>query len=497
MEKAYETWRNITYEQIRNGKGITVFAETILPHASLWNGIKNAVTELREFNLKRGEVIILQKEPSPEFLYYFFACIRENLPLAIVQPGENAAIDNIRPSLIIENDKIIQARKNSGNHSNTERLNMFRNIMLILGTSGTTGDRKFIALSHKSVLSVIESHKPFLNLKGARVLSVLPWQHAFGLILDLLPALFYASEVIRDPAAGKNTTGILSMLDTFQITHLSAVPVIYERLLAKTEDESKIRSLHGIIGGAPVRNHLARKLKDSNLRIGYGQTEASPGITLGAKGDFEENYLGKALGCNVKIINDQIHFSGPNVFFGYIKNGKISLARDIQMPPVATVNKSLQGEYPWIATGDLAEEQEGRIYFSGRIDDNFKLQDGRMFHAAAEEQKIKDQIHHIFLNQQQDLQNKESCFITFIEKEGQPCLLISLDPARTAYSFIASFLEKVTRQWLYIPPENWVFSEKGTVDRNHMKEIASRFYIEPSEKQAQNQKFSVENELGN
>jgi long-subunit acyl-CoA synthetase (AMP-forming) len=55
----------------------------------------------------------------------------------------------------------------------------------LLRTSGTGGQRKRIALSDANLFVVLRSHLPILGLKARhRLLSTLPWSHAFGLVLE-------------------------------------------------------------------------------------------------------------------------------------------------------------------------------------------------------------------------------------------------------------------------------------------------------------------------
>ena len=72
---------------------------------------------------------------------------------------------------------------------------------------------------------------------------------------------------------------------------LSAVPDAYLCSLAG-----------GIVGGAPVRGFLRERLERTRLWVGYGQTECSPGATLGRPGEWErDDFLGRPLGCEVML----------------------------------------------------------------------------------------------------------------------------------------------------------------------------------------------------
>jgi acyl-CoA synthetase (AMP-forming)/AMP-acid ligase II len=58
-----------------------------------------------------------------------------------------------------------------------------------------------------------------------------------------------------------------------------------------------LRALRGgVVGGAPVDAELAALLAETRLRVGYGQTEAAPGVCLGAPGDWRAGAIGQPVG---------------------------------------------------------------------------------------------------------------------------------------------------------------------------------------------------------
>ena len=154
-----------------------------------------------------------------------------------------------------------------------------------------------MALSDANLHAVLSSHLPLLGLEGARVLSILPWTHAFGLIIDLLPALLAGGVVVRDPAGGRDPRSMADLLRRERITHLSGVPLAYRRLVEYTGDDSLLRQLRGgVVGGAAVTPSLAELLAGTHLRVGYGLTEASPGLSLGRPGEWVPYALGLPVG---------------------------------------------------------------------------------------------------------------------------------------------------------------------------------------------------------
>ena len=126
----------------------------------------------------------------------------------------------------------------------------------------------------------------------------------------------------------------------------------------------------GIVGGAPVRGAVRRHLQGTHLRVGYGQTECGPGVTLGEAGEWEwDDFLGRPWGCEVALrsapgeTNEELFLRGENLAMGY--------ASAEQFLPIVR-------EDGWRATGDLATRSGEGFIFQGRKDELFKLDNGRM-----------------------------------------------------------------------------------------------------------------------
>jgi long-subunit acyl-CoA synthetase (AMP-forming) len=305
-----------------------------------------------------------------------------------------------------------------------------------------------VALSDRNVLSVVASHLPHLSLQNARVLSVLPWTHAFGLVLDFFPALLAGAEVIRDPEGGRDPRSLLRLRDAWGATHLSAVPLTIQRLADTREGWRLLRQLHGgIVGGAPVSGPLAERLSYTCLRAGYGQTEASPGIALGSRGKWDAHYLGQPVGCTVEVAEDgELLFEGPNACIGFWKNGTFH-----RTDPDRTVR-----------TGDLVYRDGDDLFFKGRKDEAFKLSNGRLVPAGAVEATLKTSyptLHDA---------------LVFTPNGDDVAVALCLDAAdeeAPSASAIRDALGSLGKRLVWtttVSPDAWTTRSKGTVDREAM-----------------------------
>lgn len=360
------------------------FGNEIVPAASTWTGARAWIHYFRDLELQKGSRIILHLPESPAFIRIVIASLWEGYTLIPIPNYFEAAnlIDELDANLIIsqgcENAFAISPDM-YGNPPDTilatrpSKLPPYPEIAFILRSSGTTGQARFSMLSLENVLAVVESHLPYLGAKqDARVLSVLPWTHCFGLVLELLPALLHPVEVHRLPAYGKEVSTVFDKLKELEIVHFNAVPLHLSRLKALYGPSFLDFIESGIVGGAPISSELAQWLAGSNLRVGYGQTEASPGICVGEIGRFEKGILGKACGCKTQINSEDIlEFKGKNAFLGYWKPNKgPSWVRE-----------------EWINTGDRVYlGADGSYRFLGRIDDRIKLPNGREINPLAIEE---------------------------------------------------------------------------------------------------------------
>ncbi|HMV41152.1 MAG TPA: class I adenylate-forming enzyme family protein [Leptospiraceae bacterium] len=429
-----------------------IFKDTIIPAATIWIGVRAWVNFFRENGIKSGDRILLAYPESPAFLHILYAAIWEKLTIAIIRADnlDLPHINKIKPSLIISNKQIENSISPDEMGMPPKRININKKeipsdpkIRFILQSSGSTGNPKYICLSEESIEHVIQTHSKIIESSKSISLSILPWSHCFGLVLDLFLTTFYSDTIIRDSRSGRDIDSIFENFEKYHVTHFSSVPLVIERILAKEKGIQLLSSLEsGIIGGAPISKKLSESLSSTKLRVGYGQTEASPGICLGEKGFFRENYLGSELGCDV-ILSDshELLFRGKNAFLGYWKGNSIEY-----IP-----NNS------WIRSGDIVEKKQEGYFFRGRLDFAFKLPNGLMIQPEELEESLaansdlsqcllyfKDKVY-IFYNSKNKTSKEDSILKN-----------------------IPTILKNYVIQITQLPETNWFYSPKGGIDRKKM-----------------------------
>jgi acyl-CoA synthetase (AMP-forming)/AMP-acid ligase II len=378
--------------------------DAAVPVAALRAGARRWVAWLRAHGVAAGDRVVCALPPGPGFVMVLVAALWEELTFVPVPPAAVAGLDALLdavdaraavappgtragPGVVAadaagappDGGAAVALRPRRGPPTPDARF--------LLETSGTTGAPRRLALSDANVRAVLASHAPPLPLAGATVLSVLPWHHAFGLVLELLPALRAGATLVRERSGGRDAAAVLAAAAAYPVTHLFAVPLTVRRLTEAPGGPELLRRLQGgVVGGAPADAALAAGLAGTRLRAGYGQTEASPGITLGAPGAWHAGALGRPVGCEVRLDADGVlAFRGPNAHLGVWHAAADGAGALLVEPPGR-----------WVRTGDLARAApDGTYTFEGRVAESFKLENGRFVPAAAVEARVRARWPHV------------------------------------------------------------------------------------------------------
>ncbi len=312
-------------------------------------------------------------------------------------------------------------------------------IAVLIYTSGTTGDPKGVLLSHGNMTS--NSHagrKSYPEIASGGVsLSILPWAHSYGMTAELHTILYIGGSV----GFMESVKTIGEDMTKVRPTWLIAVPrvfnKIYDGLWAKMNEEGglpkklfvmgveaarkkrelaeagksdfltnlkfaiadrivfqKIRDrlggrLQGVMTASAAMNvEIAHFFFDIGIPIFdcYGMTETAPAITMNRSDDYRLGSVGKPVE-KVKVVIDksvveegaedgEVIVYGPNVMKGY--NNK----------PDET--KETMTEDGGVRTGDRGRfDEDGFLYITGRIKEQYKLENGKFVFPAALEEDIR------------------------------------------------------------------------------------------------------------
>ena len=306
-------------------------------------------------------------------------------------------------------------------------------------TSGTTGKPKGVLLTHRNITSNAEgAQEIFPLLESDRTLSFLPWAHSFGQTVELHCGTGYGISL----ALCDDTTRLVEYLSEVKPTLLFSVPrifnKIYDGLHKKMAEESafkqkmfkaavsnaqrkralarngqrsawldfKLKVLDKLVfskvrarlggrlryafsGGAAISREVAEFIDDVGIMVyeGYGLSETSPMATANCLGHRKIGSTGQAL-PHVEIIIDtdavggtmgdqgEILVKGPNVMKGYHN-----------LPDKTAEVMREDGAF---RTGDLGRlDSEGYLYITGRIKEQYKLENGKYVVPAPLEEQLQ------------------------------------------------------------------------------------------------------------
>lgn len=244
---------------------------------------------------------------------------------------------------------------------------------LLLHTSGTTNNPKRVMLTHKNLISNVESNIASLRLtSNDKVLIALPMHFGYCNTAQFLTHLYLgASMVIMDTMFLPKQ--FFQIVEKEQITNFTGVPSMLLMLLdyrySFRYDYSSLRYICFGGGRMPIEKlkHLIERYNSVGFVQTYGQTECSPRITALLPQDslIKIGSVGKPI-PNVEILiidengtivpslrTGEIIVKGNNVMKGYYKQPEIT-------------NETIRNA--WLHTGDLGYlDGDGYLYLTGRI----------------------------------------------------------------------------------------------------------------------------------
>ncbi len=250
----------------------------------------------------------------------------------------------------------------------------------LLFTSGSSGEPKGVALSHRNVLANVCQFASRLNVgENASILGCLPLFHSFGCTVTLWFPVIEGLDLVTYPSP-LETKRLAELIALHQVDVLLSTPTFLRGYMKRIEP-SQLASLKLVVTGAEKLPHsLATAFKEKfgiHPQEGYGLTETSPATNVNLPNlapvaesisllSSRDGTVGQLLpGIAVKItdpatgadipINQQgiIWFKGPNVFSGYLNNPQKS----------AEVLKD-----GWFLTGDVGRvDADGFLTIEGRI----------------------------------------------------------------------------------------------------------------------------------
>lgn len=271
----------------------------------------------------------------------------------------------------------------------------------LLFTSGSSGEPKGVALSHRNILAnSLQVSSLSILPHTATLIGCLPLFHSFGFTVTLWYPMLRGCRVVTVPSP-LDTRKIIDAIKEEQATVLVGAPTFIRPILRKAH-ASELCSLDLVVTGAEkLPDDLYEQfLRQFHIEIlqGYGLTETTPVANVNQPHPpvttfTAEHQDGKRMGSTgrllpgmtVRIVHPEtgeevppgeqgiVWFRGANVFSGYLE--------DVEKTRAAFSDG-------WFVTGDLGRiDDEGFLFIEGRLS-RFSKIGGEMVPHGTIEQKI-------------------------------------------------------------------------------------------------------------
>ena len=358
--------------------------ETEYTYRQLARDVANYRTVLRDSGVKKGDTVALLIPNSYDFVKAYLAAVTLGCTAAVLPAFLDAAAVYgccmmFRPTALVSTAatvaqtalaceklpdlKAIDTAASAESETPAAQVDGKDGCTIIL-TGGTTGRPKGALLSNTAVLQgCVNSCYGIPEAFEQRYLLCLPLSHVFGLIRNLLAALFTGSSLM----ICRNNKDMFRDAASFKPTIMVLVPALAE--MALTLSKKFGRNMFGdslktiICGAASVPPYLVEEYDKLGVMLlpGYGLTESANLVS----GNPEPLKKPGSVGLmypeqEYKLVNGELWLKGKNMMDGYV-----------------AVDNSEAYEDGWFKTGDLVRiDDEGFLYITGRIKEVIVLPGG-------------------------------------------------------------------------------------------------------------------------
>lgn len=375
-------------------KAALEFEEQVITYRDFDDRVRTLAAALQvDFDIKRGDRVAYFGLNTPEFLYLLFALARLGGMLAplnwrLSATELNVLIENAAPKILVLDQALdcewtrngfsdctlldLSKIENGGpqprhtSAANTRKIeNCGGEALLLVYTSGTTGDPKGALLSHTSILANARNSQAMHQLTADdNSLVSLPFFHVGGLNILTTPTLYVGGTVTLhrnfDPQA------MLHAMVGGQPTRVPIVSAQMPPILSLPEwQQAEFPGIRTVTTGAsPVSPsvYASWRAKGVDVLQVYGATETCPIAICTSVGEDAPNIetTGRAAAnCKIRIVADdgrdvspgqrgEILISGANVMNGYWRNER------------ATKSVLHDG---WYSSGDIGVEDDTGFFY--------------------------------------------------------------------------------------------------------------------------------------
>lgn len=338
-------------------------------------------------SFKKDKLILFASDYTSEFLMTYISLMRKDLKIMLVDSNLDKKnilriILSYKPNYIFLNRKLKLNLKSYERYlelgssmilknKKNENYQIYNELCLLLGTSGSTGSKKFVRISKKNLYSNTKNISNYLKIKSDDItITTLPPQYTYG--LSILNSHIFSGSAICINNSSFMEKVFWEKANKFKVNNFGGVPFNFEILKKLKFTKKQIPSLKYVTqaGGhldGDVKKYFLEDAKKNNYQfiVMYGQVEATSRISYLPFEKLEQKFesAGQPIKDGKLSINPQdneIIFEGPNVCLGYANSFK-DLSKGDE-------NKGK------LKTGDIGRiDSDGFLFILGRKNREAKL----------------------------------------------------------------------------------------------------------------------------
>ncbi len=321
-----------------------------------------------QINREEPALVFIEVTNNVSSIVSYLACMQLSFPVLLLNAASakqnQDIIFNYQPNIIInaKNDQLVIAENNNA------KIDLHRDLSLLLATSGSTGSPKLVKLSSQNIYANTTSIIEYLSIKPAdRAITSLKFNYSYG--LSIINSYLQAGASIVLTESSITDDEFWSLFQKYKVTNFSGVPYSFEVLAKKGvffDEFPHVRYLTQ--AGGKLSPQLVTlfaekgRLADIEFFVMYGQTEAAPRISYLPSefaSEFPE-YIGIAVpGGKLFLVDEnkkkidliniegELGYQGPNVMMGY--------ANSVEELSIKTI-------IPILYTGDIAVMNEKKLF---------------------------------------------------------------------------------------------------------------------------------------